>query len=191
MVTQRMADGSVVTGGSNSLVIKPAEEGGHAAVARLSSHTDLGWYARAVADRDAAIPAGVMEQPVSRQQAEESIPLPLNPPPRFVVEPFVDTERCVVAATRLQRFFTWSPRPSVPSLLGLLTQTCVEGRGKLDELFQELPELPVLGQRVMSMIGGDKSLIGLLACIFMKGRGRNIQMGASGRGGLWGAVCGW
>jgi hypothetical protein len=158
MVTWSMADGSVATGGFNSLVIKPAEEGGHAAVARLSSHTDLGWYARAVADRNAAIPAGVMEQPVSRQQAKESIPLPLNPPPRFVVEPFVDTERCVVADTGPQRYLSWSLCPSVPSLLGLLTQTCVEGRDKRDELFQELPELPVLGQCAMSMISGDKSL---------------------------------
>ncbi len=86
-------------GGSNSLVIKPAADGGPAAVARLGSHTDLGWYACAVADRDAAIPAGVLEQPPSRQQAGAPIPLPLTPPPVFVVEPFVDTERCAFSLT--------------------------------------------------------------------------------------------
>ncbi|CAL8461852.1 g1383 [Coccomyxa elongata] len=77
-------------GGCDSMVIKPARDGGPAAVARLGNYMDLGWYARALAEREAAIPARVLSQPLSQQAAGSPIPLPLEPPPRFVAEPFVD-----------------------------------------------------------------------------------------------------
>lgn len=75
------------------MVIKPARDGGPAAVARLGNYMDLGWYARALAEREAAIPARVLSQPLIQQAAGSPIPLPLEPPPHFVAEPFVDIAR--------------------------------------------------------------------------------------------------
>jgi hypothetical protein len=69
------------------MVIKPAAEGGPAAVARLNSAADLAWYAAMVADREPFIPGGMLSQ------QDELIPLPLEPPARFVAEPFVEAGR--------------------------------------------------------------------------------------------------
>jgi hypothetical protein len=76
-------------GASEAVVLKPAAGGGPAGVAALASHTDLGWYARALAERRPFVPAGMLSQ------TRAAVLLPLEPPPRFVAEPLVDSSsRC-------------------------------------------------------------------------------------------------
>lgn len=75
-------------GGVDTVLIRPAKRGGPAAVARLTGAPDLASYARAVTDREALIPAGTLSGQATH------IPLPLEPPGRFLAEPYVEASRC-------------------------------------------------------------------------------------------------
>ena len=72
----------------DAVLIRPARRGGPAAVARLGGAPDLAAYARAVTDREALIPAGTL----GGQGAH--VPLPLEPPGRFLAEPYVEAAGC-------------------------------------------------------------------------------------------------
>ena len=75
-------------GGVDTVLIRPAKRGGPAAVARLAGAADLAAYARAVTDREALIPAGTLSGQATH------VPLPLEPPARFLAEPYIEGGRC-------------------------------------------------------------------------------------------------
>lgn len=77
-----------LTGGTEAIVIKPAEDS-DAAQAPLAEWPDLALYARGIIERQAAIPPGLLSLP------HGLTPLPLEPPPRFVAEPYVATDKWV------------------------------------------------------------------------------------------------
>ena len=77
-----------LTGGTEAIVIKPAEDSA-VAQAALAEWPDLALYARGITERQAAIPPGLLSLP------NGLTPLPLEPPPRFVAEPYVATDKCV------------------------------------------------------------------------------------------------
>lgn len=72
-------------------MIKPAEDS-DAAQAPLAEWTDLALYARGIVERQAAIPPDLLSLP------HGLTPLPLEPPLRFVAEPYVATDKCVPPA---------------------------------------------------------------------------------------------
>lgn len=75
----------MLAGAAEALVLKPAEGGGAAGVARITSVSDLAWFATALAERRPLVPAGALSQ------MRAAVPLPLEPPQRFVAEPLVDS----------------------------------------------------------------------------------------------------
>ena len=81
-----------VAGGTEAIVIKPAEDS-DAAQAPLAEWTDLELYARGIVERQAAIPPDLLSLP------HGLTPLPLEAPLRFVAEPYVATDKCVLSTT--------------------------------------------------------------------------------------------
>ena len=68
-------------------MIKPASDS-RAAEAPLAEWMDLALYGQAILERQAAIPSNTLSLP------HGLTPLPLEPPQRFVAEPYVATDRC-------------------------------------------------------------------------------------------------
>lgn len=68
-------------------MIKPATDSGVAEVP-LTEWTDLALYSQAILERQAAIPSDTLSLPHGLTS------LPLEPPQRFVAEPYVATDRC-------------------------------------------------------------------------------------------------
>ena len=74
--------------------MKPVADGDGAGVARIDSAADLAAYARALVARAGAIPEGVLSTP----QPRGLVPMPTAPPADFIVEPFIQADRCACAA---------------------------------------------------------------------------------------------
>ena len=75
------------TGGTEAIIIKPVEDS-DAAQAPLAEWMDLALYARGIVERQVAIPPDLLSLP------HGLTPLPLEPPLRFVAEPYVATDKC-------------------------------------------------------------------------------------------------
>ena len=56
----------------------------------MDTPQDLAWYARALRDRWARIPAGALSA------MPMAVELPRYPPPQLVVEPYIETDRCAL-----------------------------------------------------------------------------------------------
>lgn len=81
---------SLACAGGSSLCVKPVADGDGAGVARIDSAADLAAYAHALAARAGAIPEGVLSTP----QPRGLVPMPTAPPADFLVEPFIQADRC-------------------------------------------------------------------------------------------------
>ena len=97
---------SSFTGGTEAIVIKPAEDS-DAAQAQLAEWTDLALYARGIVERQIAIPPDLLSLPHGLTL------LPLEPPLRFVAEPYVATDKYVAPVSQVA---CWKLSWHLPSL---------------------------------------------------------------------------
>jgi hypothetical protein len=97
--------------GGAALCIKPAADGDGAGVARLEAAADLAEYAAALAAREGALPEGAL----SATQPRGLVPMPVDSPEAFLVEPFIAADRRAAASSAAPLPGPPSYRPAWPS----------------------------------------------------------------------------
>ena len=82
-----MCPGRFAAGAVGALSIKPGGGGLRRGVARLDTAADLAWYARALREQWARIPAGALSA------VQPTVEMPRYPPLQLIVEPYIETDR--------------------------------------------------------------------------------------------------